>query len=109
MVVIHWGMDSLTPAQRSLRARIAAHASWANTTDRARRTEAARRAALDRFDRQVDPDQALPPERAQRAAHARSAYFAALALRSARKRTLGPAEAEQLAGPLAEIRYRSDS
>jgi hypothetical protein len=59
----------LTPAQRSLRARIAAHASWANTSDRSARTAAARRAALDRFERQVDPNGALPAEeRALRAA-----------------------------------------
>ena len=80
------GMD-LTPQQRSLRARLAAHTSWANTTDRAARTAAARKASMDRFDRLVDPDGVLPPaERALRAAHARKAYFARLALRSARAR-----------------------
>jgi hypothetical protein len=79
--------DSLSPAQRSLRARIAAHTSWANTTDRAGRTAAARKAAWDRFDRQVDPDGVLPPEeRARRAAHARKAYFTGLALRSVHAR-----------------------
>lgn len=78
---------NLTPAQRSLRARLAAHVSWANTADRAARTAAARKAAMDRFDRQVDPDGVLPPqERARRAAHARKAYFARLALRSANAR-----------------------
>jgi hypothetical protein len=78
---------NLTPAQRSLRARLAAHTSWANTTNRAARTAAARQAALDRFERQVDPDGVLPPhERAVRAAHARKAYFARLALRSAQAR-----------------------
>jgi hypothetical protein len=77
----------LTPAQRSLRARIAAHASWANTSDRSARTAAARKAALDRFERQVDPDGVLPAEeRTQRAASARKAHFARLALLSARAR-----------------------
>jgi hypothetical protein len=77
----------MTPAQRSLRARIAAHASWANTSDRAARTAAARRAALDRFERQVDPDGTLPAaERAQRGASARKAHFARLALLSAQAR-----------------------
>jgi hypothetical protein len=77
----------LTPAQRSLRARIAAHVSWANTSDRSARTAAARKAALDRFERQVDPDGVLPvAERAQRAAHARKAHFARLALLSAQAR-----------------------
>ncbi len=39
------------------------------------------------FERQVDPDGVLPPdERARRARHARKAYFARLALRSAQAR-----------------------
>lgn len=79
--------DDMTPAQRSLRARIAAHLSWANTSDRAARTAAARKAALDRFDRLVDPDGVLDPdERAKRARNARSAYFSRLALRSSQAR-----------------------
>src|SRR5207248_9237744 len=77
----------MTPAQRSLRAKIAAHTSWANTADRAARTAAARKAALDRFDREVDPDGVLAPEeRARRACNARSAHFSRLAYRSARAR-----------------------
>ena len=77
----------LTPAQRSLRARLAAHVSWANTADRAARTAAARKAALDRFERQVDPDGVLPAEeRIRRAAHARQAHFIRMALRSAQAR-----------------------
>lgn len=79
--------SSLTPAERSLRAQIAAHESWARTDDRSARTANARRAMLDRFERQVDPDRKLPPaERAKRAEHARKAYFARLALASARAR-----------------------
>jgi hypothetical protein len=74
----------LTPAQRTLRAKAAADASWANTSDRSARTEAARRAALARFERQVDPNGELPEdERQQRAASARRSYFRLLALRSA--------------------------
>ncbi|OLF11889.1 hypothetical protein BU204_29995 [Actinophytocola xanthii] len=70
-----------------MRARLAAHTSWANCPDRTARTAAARKAAQDRFERQVDPDGTLPAhERAQRAQHARKAHFAALALRSARAR-----------------------
>jgi hypothetical protein len=34
--------EGLTPAERSLRARMAAHASWANTSDRTARTAAGR-------------------------------------------------------------------
>ena len=74
-------------ADRSLIARLAAHESWARTSDPSERTEPARRALLDRFEREVDPGGVLPPdERARRAAHARKAYFTRLALRSAQAR-----------------------
>jgi len=70
--------------RRSLIARAAAHESWARTSDRGARTEAARQRFLDRFEREVDPDGVLDPrERATRADHARKAYFTRLALRSA--------------------------
>lgn len=87
----------LTPEERSLRARIAAHESWARTSDPAARTAPARAALLDRFDSEADPDGTLDPvERARRAAHLRSAYFSRMALRSvqarrARKATAGGA------------------
>ena len=74
-------------ADRPLIARIAAHESWARTTDPSARTEPARRALLDRFEREVDPDGVLSlAERARRAGHARKAYFTRLALRSAQAR-----------------------
>jgi hypothetical protein len=77
----------LTPAQRTLCAKAAADASWANTSDRAARTAPARQAALARFERQVDPNGELPEdERQRRAASARRSYFRLLALRSARSR-----------------------
>lgn len=77
---------SSTPEQRALRARVAAHAKWAQT-DPVEGTAKARKAALDRFDRQVDPEGVLDPaERARRAAHARRSYFLALAARSAESR-----------------------
>ena len=79
--------ESLTPAERSLRARLAVHTSWAQTTDRAARTAPARRAALQRFERQVDPDGTLnPAERRRRAEQAMRAHMAGLALRSAQAR-----------------------
>ena len=75
---------SLSPSEKTLRAQIAAHESWARTEDRAARTANARKAAMDRFEREVDPNGELTPqERAKRAEHARKAYFARLALRSA--------------------------
>jgi hypothetical protein len=77
----------LTPEQRVLRARKAVYTSWANTADPAARTASARRAALDRFEKQIDPDGTLDPaERGRRADAARSAYFAGLALRSSKAR-----------------------
>lgn len=74
-------------ADRSLLARLAAHESWARTADPSARTAPARRALLERFEQQVDPDGVLTPaERARRAEHARRAYFTRLALRSAQAR-----------------------
>ena len=79
--------EPLTPAGRALRARLAAHTSWANTSDRAARTAPARRAALERFERKVDPDGSLgAAERAQRAEQAMRAHMARLALLSAQAR-----------------------
>ena len=50
-------------------------------------TRKAREAFLARFEAEVDPDGILEPEeRRRRAMHARRAYFARLALRSAQKR-----------------------
>jgi len=83
-------MPNLTPAQRSLRARMAAHSSWARTPDPAARTAPARQRFLDRFEREVDPEGKLPDkERRRRAASARRAYFSALALKSAQARSRG--------------------
>jgi hypothetical protein len=72
---------------RSLRGRIGAYESWARTPDRAARTWPARKAALDRFERDVDPDGALTlQERAKRAEWARKAHMQRLALKSAAAR-----------------------
>lgn len=77
----------MTPAERALRSRIGAHVMWSRVTDPSAATAPARKAFLDRFSREVDPDGVLDPEeRERRAAHARKAYFANLALRSAMAR-----------------------
>lgn len=87
-------LGRMSPEERSLRARLASHASWAQTADPAARTAPARAAFLDRFERQVDPDGTLDPaERARRADHARKAHFAALALKSAKVRRAKKARA----------------
>lgn len=76
----------LTAKERSLRAKIAAHTLHA-TRDSREVTSKARETFLSRFEREVDPTGTLPPEeRTRRAEHARKAYFARLALRSARVR-----------------------
>jgi len=78
--------DPSTPAERSLRARLAAYHMHARHDTRV--TSAPGRAAfLARFDAEVDPDSRLDPEeRRRRAEHARSAYFTRLALASAAAR-----------------------
>jgi hypothetical protein len=77
---------------RALIARLAAHESWARTADPSARTAPGRAAFLDRFEREVDPDGILPPaDRERMAAHARKAYFARLALASAKARRKGTA------------------
>ena len=76
----------LTAAERTLRARLGAHAMHAKHDSR-ETTRAARAASLSRFERQVDPDGILEPaERARRADHARKAFYTGLALKSAQAR-----------------------
>ena len=70
----------LSPAERSLRARLAVHTLHA-TGDARQATALARAGFLARFERQVDPDGTLDPgERRRRAEHARRAYFIRLSL-----------------------------
>lgn len=76
----------LTPAERSLRARIGAYAMHARDDPR-QTTAAARSAFFQRFEREVDPHRRLAaPERQRRAEAARRAYFSRLAYQSARRR-----------------------
>jgi len=70
---------TLTPEQRSLRARVAAQSRWAKLNEEERReaTQAAREAQLDRFDAEPNPEAA------------RKAHMLRLALASSRKRKGG--------------------
>lgn len=82
-------MPAPTPAERQLIAAIGAHGRWAQTSadQRHEATAAARRAALARFEAQVDPDGQLDPaERQARAQHARRAHMSRIALKSAQAR-----------------------
>jgi hypothetical protein len=78
--------DRIDPGERALRARIAAHAMHGRHDSR-RTTAKARAAFLATFERQADPEGRLPAaERERRAQQLRSAYFARLALASAKAR-----------------------
>jgi hypothetical protein len=66
-------------SERSLLGRLGAESSWATTEDRSARTAPARAAFEAKFLEQADGDPV-------RAAHLRKAFYARLALRSARAR-----------------------
>lgn len=76
---------------RELIARLAAHESWAQTPDRAKRTSAARRnspASIQWHMDRLHPSMidASPADRIAAAESARSAFYARLALKSAQAR-----------------------
>ncbi len=78
--------EPASPAERSLRARLAAHALHAQR-DAYETTAKGRATFLARFEREVDPDGVLEPEeRHRRAEQARRAYFARLSLAAAKVR-----------------------
>ena len=75
-----------TAADRSLNARYAAQRMHGQN-DSIEVTANARRAFLDGFERQADPEGVLDPlERARRAGHLKSAHFTKLAILSAQAR-----------------------
>jgi hypothetical protein len=77
----------LTPSERTLRARIAAHELHAKGRTNTKAATEASPARATYFERQVDPNGTLSPrERARRAEHLRQAHFTRLALLSAKAR-----------------------
>lgn len=77
--------DSMTPEQRSLRARVAALSRSAHSDPR-EMTAAASAGFLKRFELQVDPNNELSEEeRTRRATAARRAYMCGLRLKRSRK------------------------
>lgn len=77
----------LTAEERRMRGQIAANTMWSEVQDRTAHTAPARRAFLDKFETQVDPEGVLTPqERAKRAESARKAHFQRLALASVKAR-----------------------
>lgn len=84
-------MMDMTPeaiSERSLRARLAAHARWAKTPDRQSATAAARQANLDRFEKQVAAEHPDLDEftRAKLADNLKTAHYLRMAYRSAKAR-----------------------
>jgi len=78
--------ESMDPEERTARAQMAAHESWAKTTDRAARTKTARDALLSKFANEADPDGALTPEQAAAAARSRQhAHMARMRMAKATK------------------------
>jgi hypothetical protein len=80
---------SLTPAERSLRASLAAHTRWANTStaERLRQADRGHAALLAKFATEVDPDGAMTPEERDKLARNRyAAHMKRLALASSRAR-----------------------
>ena len=79
--------ESMSPAERSLRARTAVHTSWANTADRSARARGGVEGALRKLEDQIDPSRELAPEvRRQRAESLRKARMSDLARLSAKAR-----------------------
>jgi hypothetical protein len=78
----------LLPEERTLRARIGAHAMHARHGKEVSQPARDASPGSDSYwDRQVDPDGVLDPqERARRAGHAKKAHFTRLAFASARAR-----------------------
>lgn len=92
-------------SDRSLAASIAAHEKWAHEDNRTQATAPARKAFMERFENEVDPDRKLPPaERAKRAENARSAYFSRLALKSRKARQVKRDVETELEALLDELR-----
>lgn len=84
----------LTPAERSLRASIAAHTRWANTTaaERQRLADSGQAGLLRRFAAEVDPTGVLSAdERERRARNMLAAHMKRLALKSSQARRSGAA------------------
>lgn len=81
---------SLSPAERKLRAQIAAYGRWANVADpeeRRKATEPGRRAALESWERKADPDGLLAPAvRRTRAEALRRQHMALMAFKSSQAR-----------------------
>lgn len=90
---------SLTPEQRSQRARIASLTRWSKE-DPAATAARGQAGLLARFEREVDPEGSLPEaERRRRAECARQAHMARLSLASSKARAARRGGAADLTAP----------
>lgn len=77
----------MTPAQRSMRAKVAANTRWAKVTDRPAATKPARQAWHERWEQKADPEGLLSPtERAAAGQRLMQAHMQRMALRSSLSR-----------------------
>ncbi|MFG2759487.1 hypothetical protein [Streptomyces wuyuanensis] len=78
----------MNPTERSLRARLAVHTSWANTLDPAARTAPARKAAATRFEKQARElhPEATDEQIARVAEHLKKAHYTRMGLASGKAR-----------------------
>jgi hypothetical protein len=77
----------LTPKQRTMRARMAAHVRWAKSKNPHEDTRPGRDAFMERFRREADPESLLPEaERERRAKHLMKAHFTRMAFDSSKAR-----------------------
>lgn len=77
----------MSDSDRSSIAKLASNTRWAQVGDRVAATQPARAALERKFEDQVDPDRQLDPvERAKRVKNAKSAYYTAIARKSAKSR-----------------------
>jgi hypothetical protein len=78
----------VTPEERTVRAQLASHESWARTLDPTARTENARRASDKRFETKVRAEFPDLPDAdvARLAEHARKAHYKRMQLLSAKAR-----------------------
>ena len=86
ILLLAWMLATLSPTQRSMRARIAANTRWSRE-DPAATAARGQAGLLAKFVDQVDPDRQLPEaERQRRAEAARRAHMQRLAFRSSKAR-----------------------
>jgi hypothetical protein len=88
---------NMTPAERSERARTAANARWKNEPDRLKATAPGRKAIMEHYEREVDPNHQLSAkERRKRAENARKEHLSRIRLKALRAARLQREEADRV-------------